>query len=530
MASKKTKYIGGKNAVIYARYSSNNQKEESIEQQVNKCQEFANRKGYTIIEIYSDAAMSGKDDNRPAFQKMMRDSEKGKFGYVIAWKSNRMGRDMMKAMEHEVKLREAGVRCLYVEEDFTDTAAGRFALRNMMNVNQFYIENMAEDILRGLMDNASKCLVNTRPPFGYRKGEDKKFAIDEKTAPIVQEIFQKFLDGWAYIDIAHELNRRGIKTAIGNDWNKGSFHSMLRNEMYTGVYMYRDVRIEGGVPVIIDKKTFEEVQRQLSAKKAPRGKKNGTAEYLLTGRLFCGHCGEAMVGISGTGRHGETHYYYRCQGRHYLKNGCQKSNVQRDQIENAVIRSIKEFIMCDEILDRIVEDYQVFLEKERASSGLDALEEELKQNKKSTANLLKVLETGITSETIANRIAELEAEREELEAQIIEEKASLMEIPADVLRFQMEQLRDSDFDDRKVRADLIWIFVKAIYLFDDHLKIVFYFDSDEDHTITFEQIRGEDTADIVGSYTLPSGVLIPDDTNPMTVTVFLYGFVITAPV
>ena len=232
---KKTVSCAPRTAVAYARYSSAGQRDVSIDQQVDKCREFAERNGYRIVEVYSDAAMSGKDDNRPKFQKMMRDAKKGGFEFVIAWKSNRIGRNMMQAMLNEEKFRAAGVRCLYVEEDFDDTAAGRFALRNMMNVNQFYIENMAEDILRGLMDNASKCLVNTRPSYGYKKGEDGRFAINEETAPIVKEIFQKYLDGWAYIDIANDLNRRGIKTVLGNDWNKGSFHSMLRNEMYAGV-------------------------------------------------------------------------------------------------------------------------------------------------------------------------------------------------------------------------------------------------------------------------------------------------------
>ena len=333
----------GSNAVIYARYSSSNQREVSIDQQVDQCREFAKRKGMRIIEVYADAAISGKTDNRPQFQKMMRDSKKGAFDYVIAWKSNRIGRNMLQAMVNEVKLTEAGVRCLYVEEDFDDTAAGRFALRNMMNVNQFYIENMAEDITRGLMDNAKKCLVNTRPAYGYRKGEDGKFAINEKTAPIVQEIFQKVIDGWSYADIATDLNNRGLKTVLGNPWNKGSFHSMLRNEMYIGMYIYKDVRIAGGVPQIIDKETFEEVQRRLSVK-AAKGKKNGTAEYMLTGKLFCGHCQEPMVGISGTGRHGETHYYYRCQGKFQKANGCGKKNEQRDRVEKAVFDYTKKIM------------------------------------------------------------------------------------------------------------------------------------------------------------------------------------------
>ena len=516
------------NAVIYARYSSNNQRDVSIDQQVDKCREFAERNGYRIVEVYSDAAMSGKDDNRPKFQKMMRDAKKGGFEFVIAWKSNRIGRNMMQAMLNEEKFRAAGVRCLYVEEDFDDTAAGRFALRNMMNVNQFYIENMAEDILRGLMDNASKCLVNTRPSYGYKKGEDGRFAINEETAPIVKEIFQKYLDGWTYIDIANDLNRRGIKTVLGNDWNKGSFHSMLRNEMYAGVYLYRDVRIDGGVPVIIERDKFEEVQRRLHSKKVPKGKKTGTAEYLLTGKLFCGHCQEPMVGISGTGRHGDVHYYYRCQGKHIKKNGCEKKNVPRDWIEKAVVQYTREFIMNDELLDQIVADYHEFMVSARKDSAVTAMQAELEQNKKATTNIIKAIENGLYDDMLSARLEELRAERKDLESSIQFERAALTEVSPSQLRFILEQFRYANIDSREVQRDLIRIFIRAIYLYDYHLKIIYNFDQNGDHSISFEQACGEDSSDLVSSYEIPSGVLLTEDTNPVTISVFVYGFVLSA--
>ena len=150
--------------VIYGRYSSHNQKDISIEQQVALCRKLAEDRKVTIKEIYADRAISGKTDKRPAFQKMLKDSESGSFDYVIAWKSSRIGRNMLEAMVNECRLADNGVRILYVEEDFDDTAAGRFAKRSMMNVNQFYIENMAEDVKRGMNSNAERCLVNGPAP------------------------------------------------------------------------------------------------------------------------------------------------------------------------------------------------------------------------------------------------------------------------------------------------------------------------------------------------------------------------------
>lgn len=282
----KEKSIADSDGVIYARYSSHAQKDASIEQQVKECMEFAQNEGIRITATYADRAVSGKTDRRADFQRMMRDAEKGKFRYVIAWKSNRMGRNMLQAMMNEAKLNELGVRVLYTEEDFDDTAAGRFALRSMMNVNQFYSENMAEDIKRGLLDNAENCKVtNGGLPLGYKRGDDGRYEIDSPKDAIVREIFSRVACGEAFIDIARDLNARGIKTSRGREWGKCSFHTILKNERYTGVYIYDTVRIEGGVPQIISKELFYKVQEVLKMQKVKR-KHTTHGDYLLTGKLF----------------------------------------------------------------------------------------------------------------------------------------------------------------------------------------------------------------------------------------------------
>ena len=213
MARKKN-IAAGLDAVIYARYSSHNQREVSIEQQIAECTKHAAALGLRIVGTYEDRAISGKTDNRPRFQQMMRDAEKGKFQAVVAWKSNRIGRNMLQAMVNEAKLDDYGVKVFYAEEDFDDTAAGRFALRNMMNVNQFYSENMAEDITRGLYDNANKCMANGRQPLGYKRGADGKVMLDEPAAAVVREIFARVAAGDLFVDIARDLNAKGIKTSV----------------------------------------------------------------------------------------------------------------------------------------------------------------------------------------------------------------------------------------------------------------------------------------------------------------------------
>ena len=499
----KKKDLNGNNAVIYARYSSHSQRDVSIEQQVDKCAEYAARNNLTIVGIYSDAAVSGKSDKRPQFQKMMRDSEKGGFHAVIAWKSNRMGRNMLEAMINDARLADSGVRCLYVEEDFDDTAAGRFALRNMMNVNQFYSENMAEDIRRGLMDNASKCMVNVRPALGYRKGEDGKFAIDEKTAPIVKEIFQRVLNGESYADIAEDLNRRGVKTAYGRQWNKGSFHAMISNDMYTGVYKYADIRIEGGVPAIISRAMFEEVQHFLRYKPNPIGRKPNHADYILTGKLFCGHCGEPMIGLSGTAKNGSLHYYYVCQGKRKKTNSCEKKNVNRDEIEQLVISSIREYVLTDEIIEKIISGYSRFLDKLRKESPLASLQDALNENRKSTANLMRAIEAGIITESTKSRLLELEEEKRRLEGEIlVQQKVQDYPTPAH-MRFYLEHFRDGDENDRELHAEMINTFIQEIYLYDDYFTICFSYDQAGEKRYKYRD-SGPGSA---GSLNLPSSPL-----------------------
>lgn len=494
-------------AVIYARYSSHNQRDVSIEQQVEKCQEFARRNNLRITEIYADRAITGKTDRRPNFQRMMRDAAKGKFQYVVAWKSNRMGRNMLEAMINDARLRDLNVRCLYTEEDFDDTAAGRFALRNMMNVNQFYSENMAEDVMRGMMDNAKKCMVNGPLPYGYQRGSDGRYEIEPKEAQIVQEIFERVYAGESLVDLLNDFNGRGLKTKLGNPWNKGSFHRILVNERYIGVYEYAGYRVEDGVPAIVRKELFYSVQDKLKTKKNPRGRHQRNYEsYLLTGKLFCGHCGGYMVGMCGTSKTSVKHYYYECQTKRKEKT-CRKKAVRRDWIEQKIAEAVQQYIMRDEVIQWLVDGYDKFLSLNRKDSMLLSMEEELAEVNKSIKNVMSAIEQGIITPTTKGRLMELEADRHRLEATVAIEKAALVDIPKDKIQFWLESFRDGEATDKKYQAKLIDSFVQAVYLYDDELRVVFNFADNKDGiTIPFAEVDslGADGPS-ESSYKLPAG-------------------------
>lgn len=521
---RKTKKIESGVAAIYARYSSHAQRDCSIEQQMQECTAKAVELGLTVVHEYSDRAVSGKTDNRPSFQKMLKDADKGKFQYLIAWKSNRLGRNMLNAMVNEERLLEAGVKCIYVEEDFDDSAAGRFALRSMMNVNQFYSENMAEDIQRGLRDSANECKCLGAMPYGYQKGDDGRYEIYEPEAEIVREVYNRVANGEMFVSIAEDLNSRGIYKRKGKQktkWGKSSFQNLIHNEKYKGIYKWNDIVISGGMPRIIDDELFEKVQRVTTTKKNPYSnarRRTNNGLYLLTGKVFCGKCGSRMVGISGLGKGGDQYFYYACQKKR-LQHTCDKENIRRETLEAEVARAIRVHILNDEVIDWIADQAAEFSKKAVANTDLSLLYAQLSDTERSISNIMKAIEAGIITESTKNRLVQLEDDQKRIKAQITEAKSEIVILSKDDIAAGLMMFKDGDFDDQSFRMKLFDTFVKAVYVYDDNLRIVFSFSGDRNSvTLPLEH----DSANKNGikdtgqecSYKLPSGPLNSANPNP----------------
>lgn len=467
----KNKIKGGK-GVIYARYSSHNQKDISIEQQVEKCREISDSYGIIIVDVYADHAVSGRTDKRPQFQRMMHDAADGLFNYVIAWKSNRIGRNMLEAMMNEVQLQDFGVKIIYVEENFDDTAAGRFAARSMMNVNQFYSENMAEDIKRGMHDNAAKCKATGALPYGYKIGNNLQYEIDSPKDDIVREIFTRVAHREPFANIYTDLNRRGLKTARGNPWNKTSFATILRNERYRGIYIYDDIRKEGGIPRIVSDELFFKVQEVLKLRNIIHGKHSVGGDYLLTGKLFCGLCESPMVGTSGTSKNGSAYYYYTCNKKN--DNHCKKKNIRRDLIETEVARAIKTYILNPKTMRWIVDTVAQWQNQNAANPELQLLQVRLSDCQKSINNLLKAIEQGIITETTKIRLQDLEHEQADISSQISIMQSELTDLTGDDVYAWLNRYSGGNIKDKKFQAELFNTFLIAAYLYNDGtVKILF---------------------------------------------------------
>ena len=240
------------NVVIYARFSSHNQHETSIEGQLKECYEYARRNGYTVIDTYIDRAISGTTDNRPEFLRMIDDSNKKLFRFVLVYQLDRFARNRYDSAMYKAKLKKNGVRVLSAKENITDDASGILIEGVLESMAEYYSAELSQKIKRGMTLNAEKCLyTGGGVPLGYKVNPDKTFAIDETAAFYIRKIYEMYANGSTVAQINEYLNAQQIKTVRGGAFNKNSLHQILKNKRYIGYYTFNDIEIENGMPRIL---------------------------------------------------------------------------------------------------------------------------------------------------------------------------------------------------------------------------------------------------------------------------------------
>lgn len=493
--------------VIYPRYSSHSQRDVSIDQQIRACRLFAERQGIEIVGIYEDRATTGTNDRRPGFQRMIKDAERGEWQYVIVYTLDRFARDRYDSAVYKRRLKECGVKVLSAMENISDDPTGVLMESLLEGLAEYYSKELSRKIRRGMDDNAAKCLCNGQIPFGYKRGEDGRFAIDEAEAPIVQDIYRRIRDGNRLSDIIHDINERGIRTKHGKLWSKSSFNTLLTNERYTGVYIYKDTRIPGGMPKIIDQPLFDAVQLILHTKKNPRKntapdavpqrRRQENGIYYLTGKLYCGHCHSPMVGVSGRSKQGPLYYYYTCKGKR-TEHTCQKKNVNRDFIEKFIAAALKETMLNDKAI-RILTDAAVRYQKQKSPSAeIESLQLRASEIKKSISNIVAAIEAGIFSAATQSRLAELEAEQKTVLTQLSLLQEETEELPTrEEIMAMLRLMRNGDLCDESFREALIDTFLVAAYVYDDQVKIVFSLGEKQESSVlpfNIEDVAFSDTS------------------------------------
>lgn len=460
-------------AVIYARYSSDNQREESIEGQIRECKAYAEKQGLTVLNTYIDRAFSAKTDNRPEFQRMIKDSGKHLFDVIIVWKLDRFARNRYDSAHYKSVLRKNGVKVLSATETIAEDSTGILLESLLEGYAEFYSAELSEKVIRGMTENALKCKYNGGGlPVGYKIDDDQQFQIDPLAAPIVVEAFQKYNDGATIIEIVRMLKEKGIKPQRGKEMSVDSVKRMLKNRRYIGEYKYRDTIVPNGIPALIDEDLFNRVQERLvKNKKAPARFKAKEEMYLLSTKLHCGLCGAFMVGESGTsGTKRKIHQYYKCVNVKKRK-GCKKKTVKKDWIEELVMTEITEMLLDEAIIERIVSsvmDYQA-----KGNQSLPQMKKQLDETTKSIDNMLNAIQQGVFTTSTKERLEALEENKKQLELEITMEELFNPYVSEDKIRFWLHKFRDGDCQDPEHRQRLVDSFINAIYLFDDHFVITF---------------------------------------------------------
>ena len=293
-------------AVIYARYSSDNQREESIEGQIRECTAYAEKNGITIVKHYIDRAISAKTDNRPEFQQMIKDSDKKLFGIVLVWKLDRFDRNCYDSARYKTQLKKNGVKLMSATEVISDGPEGIILESVLEGYAEYYSADLAEKV---------------------------------------------------------------VKNQCGGLMTLNTIQHMLNNRRYIGELKYRDVLIPDAIPSIVSAELFNDVQEKIAKNKKAPARRKAEDDYLLTTKLFCGYCGALMFGESGTSRTGEVHRYYKCATAKKHK-GCKKKTVRKQWLEDLVVNQTMQLVKDDAAMESIIAKVMELQNKENTNIPL----------------------------------------------------------------------------------------------------------------------------------------------------------------
>lgn len=228
------------NVVIYARFSSHSQTEQSIEGQLKVCYEYAKSNGYTVIGEYIDRAQSGTTDNRLEFQRMISDSDKHTFEGVLVYQLDRFARNRYDSAINKSKLKKNGVRVISAKENIADDPSGILVEGVLESMAEYYSAELSQKIHRGMAINAEKCLSNgSNPGLGFKVDSERRFYVDNDEAAIVREIYERYAAGETKAEIIRDLQRRKVKTSLGKEFSNNSLSRLLSNKRYIGIYLYK---------------------------------------------------------------------------------------------------------------------------------------------------------------------------------------------------------------------------------------------------------------------------------------------------
>ena len=461
-----------KTAVIYARYSSEKQTEQSIEGQIRVCNEFAAKNDIKIVDTYIDRATTGTNDNRAAFQKMLSDSDKKPiWDLVLVYALDRFGRNSIEVAVNKQRLQKNNIILISATQrtsvniDGTKNLDGIILENVLIGLSEYYSAELSQKVRRGQRESRQKGnFLGGKVPYGYRV-ENKKVLIDEERAEVVRLIFQLYANGKCVREILDELNRIGI-LYNGKPMYQSTLFKILKLEKYTGIYRYDGEIYTNIYPQIIPIPLFERVQKMMEHNKLGANSRN--TDFVLKGKLYCGLCGMKINGDSGTSHTGVKKFYYTCSNKKRFRK-CNKTSIKKDEMEQMVFDYTLKMFDSPETISKIADEIiQLHNQMTKEQSILHLLNEERAKLQKSLNNLMIAIEEGVLTPTTKARVNELEALIAETDMKIFVEQSKLERTlkKDDVEKYIIEGLQG----DGKA---LIESLIDKVVLYEDKIEITY---------------------------------------------------------
>lgn len=493
--------------VIYARFSSYGQNEQSIEAQVRICKEYAEQKGLEVINLYTDKARTGTNDARPAFQKMIADAKTGAFQCILVYMFDRFARNRKDSIIYKEMLKDKyGIKVISALEPIADDEGGEFYEMFLEWNAEKYSKRLSKRVRDGLdisVANGTFCGGNII--YGYKlqlepvPGKQSKFVkrvvINEDEAKIMKYVFEQYDKGVSKKIIAKELNAKGYRVK-GKLITHKTFDHYLTNPKYTGEFYFGDRLCTNMYPAIIDKDTFERVQKRLAENRYVLGGKESAKEpYLLTGKIFCGHCGTEMVAGGGKGKTGKQYNYYECKKK--KKRLCDKKIEHKHALEDTVVKSVICFLSDKNNLDIIVKDVLNYYDQRTDETQIKSIRKRIsliKEEADEAANAFISAKSQLLKDRIEKRMQECELLINDLENQKIQlELERGRRLTADDIKDFVDMILNGDLNDIEFKRRLIDNLVYRIYVSDK--KTIIFFNIRGGRHI--EEVTSEDTKDIL---------------------------------
>lgn len=456
-------------AAIYARYSSDKQRDESIEIQVDYCKELISHyPEWTLTTIYADKGKSGRSDNRPQFRQCMKDAKAKKFDVLVVYKFDRFARSVEVSRKYKRQLQRVGIELYSVREGKSSDSPEAYLSEVMQEaVAEYYSLNLAKLVKDGMSKSAQKRKACGRRIYGYTTNAQDDYVADTERAPIVQRIFMQYNMGKSLQSICDGLNKQGITTSTGARWNKQTVSRLLRNDAYVGVYRFNGiVDRTNGIPPIVDYELFSAVQNRLNSVHKGRTTTQG-GNFLLTGKLYCAYDMRPLHGVSGTSKTGTKYAYYKCGA----KGGCKKAYPQV-KLERTVVDAVRECLSEPAIVDTLV-GWVMEYEKTRPSP-LEELRTQAADVERQMDNIHNAIRQGATYEEFSKDLTELKEQFQRLNMQIALENHKRDDwITEDKVRDMVREVLRYNNDTPEDCRAIVSTFVDRVYVSKEFVLLTF---------------------------------------------------------